>query len=342
MKEYTFSGIMDLWNDYTSVILTREVNLVNAKIYQVLNANYSEEKAIANAVVTDVKTQKQKCIRMKTSKKIAQKLELIGCFFEIDKERYLPDETVIGRSMYDYFRLPLNMMMNGLSEKENAILLAARFRKVKKIVFVYRKGKVFNELIGMQSVNGSRLNVMELAKDLDENHNVRFFSDYVYQKTPTDFTFMADLGIRNEDIPLVIRFQDDLSGRKPIKADLIANVEGRRFILSNNEIRHNSQEPVEDIIKRIVSELDLLKDMPLKPTRSVADIEEMCLPYVPKNAHQRFRNAIEGSRLEPIEAAYDLIESDLFNLKRKRHKTRDYDGGKRKYELALGELLVGK
>lgn len=76
---------------------------------------------------------------------------------------------------------------------------------------------------------------------------------------------------------------------------------------------------------------------------SPEDVEKVCLKYIPQKARTEFTKEIRREGVNAVEAAYDMISSGLiFNLKGKVHKTKEYDAGKRKAEIALGQMMAAR
>lgn len=349
MKKFDFYGLKDLWNDFTSAISEEKVNLSKAKICQVEDIIESgEDRDTAILLVTDVATMKQFKAKLAVSARISSELERVGCFYEINKRRYLPSDDVKSRCMYDYFNITSSMAVNGLSEKEYSVLLASRFRNVGSIIFVSRRPiRGFSKLIGMKSVSGAnQIRSIDIAAGLHDVYGdkIEFYSEYTEQKTRItclDFDFLCRIedSCTADGTPLYISLYDNASGRKSIRVNIVVDIEGRHYILNCTEINHRIIKTKEVIAEQISQMLDDYRDIKLNISASTQEIEEACIQYVPKKARQKFIGYITGSMLKPVEAAYDIMETDIFNMKLKVHKTQDYDGGRRKYEIALGSIL---
>lgn len=346
MRNYDFCGLKDLWNDFNSAIKEREVNLSDAKIYQVEDYDELEDnKARLYLLKTDVRDLKQCKKTMKVSKKTAAKLCHIGCFYEIDGLRYVPTDEVKNRSLRDYFGIKKGMTVNSLSEKEFSLLLASKFRGFGKIIFIAETpaNGTFYKLIGIKSTNGNNnVRIIDIAEELHNvyGEDISFYTNYAEQGH-VSVDFMISCVIRGlhtkEGFPLSIEMSDSASMRKSMRFNIAVEISNRKYILDSIEVNHRCVELKSSIANNIKEMAEKYVGVQLNMMPSVIDI---CLPYVPKKAHQKFKTYVESSKLTPLEAAYDVMFTDIFNLRLKQHKTSTYDGGKYKYERALGSSLL--
>lgn len=350
MRQINYDGLCDLWDDFSSAITEEKVNLTKASVYQVDSiTSYKEDPRFMVARVNYINSDGMEgAKKILVSSKISAELERIGCFYEIDKVKYIPADDVRCRCLYDYFGITSDMAVTGLSEKEAARLLIKKFRSVGKIYFIARrKEKGFRYLVGMKSACGdrSKLTIMDVAKSIIEKcpNKVLFYSDYMNQRRRPglDFQFMCNIdeSKTKDGTPIYISVCDNASGRKSMKIAIVADINDRLFILDSKEINHRILCTGQSLADEAIKMLNVCKNMTLNIKASADMVKKTCIQYIPKKSREKFSEFILKANITPIEAAYDAMSTDIFNPKSKVHKTQDYDGGKAKYEIALGSVL---
>lgn len=119
----------------------------------------------------------------------------------------------------------------------------------------------------------------------------------------------------------------------------------RRVIhtLESIEINHRNTKSAECIADTLFQKVSRYLQNPVNTEASPEDVEKVCLKYIPQKARTEFTKEIRREGVNAVEAAYDMISSGLiFNLKGKVHKTKEYDAGKRKAEIALGQMMAAR
>lgn len=360
MKKLCYEGLNDLWLDYTSTVKEEKINLSETYIGQIKSFKiYQEDNRYYVANVLYVGANKKEFKQnIFVPKVIKPEVEKIGFFLKFEKEKYLPNPEVFCRCMNDYFGCNREQIINKFTAIKELRELASKFSEIGKIFFIsYKKINGFRKLVGMKSAcresERSSHAAIEIAKSAVElekmlNKKITFFSDYTEQKTKLpslDFQFMFQVGemTSSNGIPLYAEVIDNVSGRKSLKVSIIAMFNNRRFIIKSKELNHRTLKDSDKIVKDIIESLNECSNTFLDFDVSKNKIEEACLKYIPKKSRNSFISMISSEhndKIKPIELAYDAMSSDIFNLKGKMHKTNNYDGGKSKYEVALGSVLI--
>lgn len=347
MKEFTLAGIQDLWNDYSTAIVAERVNLADALICQYKAFQKKDEKEdIVKLLVTSTATMIQENKIAVVSNKITPELSRIGCFYLVGKRKYLPTGNVQGQCLYDYFGIKAEQVGNGFFDDSAALLLASRFRNTGKIWFVTtRPKKGFCKLLGMKTMSGCNQEaaVVNIVKWFHEKESARFYSAYTEQKQ-IQLDFEVYCRIENRQIrglPLYIMIRDNATARKSLQLAVVAELEGRMLKLQSMYVNHRVLTDSSKLAEDAMNMLEECEKYDLNIKATGKEIVERLVPFVPKKGRAAFEQYIVQAE-SPIKAAYDIMETDIFNLLAKQHKTQYYDGGKGKYEEALGKFLLRK
>lgn len=363
MNKFEIEGMKDLWEDFTSSIIKREVNLSKAKIYQVKEVISTDKNVVVKLLMTDVDTMSQKKVKMNMTADpdIIRLMKYSGCLYRIGNEFYIPNENVKRRCIYDYFEKPYkginltglnagsrpSMNVNCLSDNANTLNLAYAFKRSCKMLFLgVPLTSKLTLLTGMKSAK-TRYGTtgISIAEALHEKYNVQdFWTTYIgKEKESFDFKFYCKVNdIKSVDgTDLYVSVCDNVMGRKSIQVDILADIDGRKYIVKNVEVEHRSLKSSYDIADTIYDVLDVVSRKYVKKNISAEEIEEATMQHIPKRERSVFETKMKDAK-NPIATAYDIMHADIFNLSRKSYKTMEYDAGKRKYELALGAALLSE
>lgn len=351
MRKFSYQGVLDLINDFSSAFEERKVDLTDMNICTLETIDRIGDKdrtAVVCVTNTGLQMSNQVQRRITVPQAVSEKLEHIGCFYETDNRRYIPSYDVMDRVLYDYFKINTAGAGNGdgLMENENIINIAEKFRKVGKIYFIsqHLAGKYY-EIVGMRSANNvSTINISDIVCEINARYGdkAEFFTSYTSKKQiGMNFSMFCRINKSRtkNSCPIYLYIADNISGRKSIQVDIITIIKKRKYVLDNMDLNHKTITSISDIVDDIMK---MLHDTETKSIKSISyeEIEESCIQYVPKRAQELFKRYIKKSPNTPIEAAYDVMKTNLFNINCKDHKTSDYDGGKRNYEIALGKTIL--
>lgn len=352
MRKFSYQAMQDLINDFYSAFEEKKVDLTDMNIctLEKIDDKIGDKNRTAVICVTNTGLQmsNQEIRRITVPKAVSEKLEHIGCFYETDNRRYIPSYDVMGRVLYDYFKINTAGAGNGdgLMEDEDIIGIAEKFRKVGKIYFISQKivGRYY-ELIGMRSANNvSTIGISDIISEINSRYGEKaeFFTSYTDRKNVSmDFGLFCRINksYTKNKCPLYLYICDNVTGRKSISIDVVTIIKKRRYVLDNMDLNHKTVSPVHDIVNDIMEMVHSAETKYVgSPTYN--EIEEACMQHLPKRAQEAFKRYLKKSPNLPMEAAYDVMKTNIFNMNGKNHKTSDYDGGKRNYELALGKTVL--
>lgn len=349
MKKISIDELNDFWEDFSSSVITKEVNLSDALIFQVKKINSKNAKTVVDLLCTSVRSLSQEVVHAEVkSHKILQLIKYSGCFYKVGGCYYIPNENVKRRCIYDYFskvsKNASDINVNSFAPDINSVNLASAFKRNNRIVFLGTAlSKNYVLLTGMKSKASNKRNTIDglkIAKALDVSE---FWTEY-HEKKANDFTFkfyckVNDVETSKDGTPLLVCICDNIMGRKSIRVDIVAELNGRMYILNHVDVEHRTLKSSNEIASTII---DMLKSASMKCVKkdiSAEEIKKASLKYVPKRYQKEFEFALDNAN-EPIVAAYDIIGSGIFSVKDKGRKTVDYDAGQRKYELALGSAML--
>lgn len=350
MRRFTLSCLQDLWDDFMSTIDISEVDLNNVRICQVCDIDYiAADNAIVYIEVYNVGSMSwENKKRFKVSRDVAELLDN-KCFYAFQNKKFVPTDAVHSRAMNDYFGIKSSMALNGMSERSQVEYQAVMFRKRGRIVFLSKKmsGPFYN-MYGMKSANGNgkeRLSVVDIAKNIADRYGdkVSFFSDYIdTDSNDMEFSYMCRInGIDTADrYPLYMTMCDSMTSRKSIKIDISVKIDGYLYTLDSMEINHRHANSTQEVVDMIFDMLKTYENKCVNKNISASSIEDGCIKFIPKKAHDEFKAMLENPLCSVLKSAHDVLDSKIFNMKSKNHKTPDYDGGRKQYELALGQLIV--
>lgn len=356
MRNFNMNAIKDFWEDYVNSFVDTKVNLRNAKICRI-DRMIGENLII---LATDVDTGLQYEQKMHVlPAKLTKRLERIGCFYEIDNYRYIPTVDVKGRVINDYCK-PLKseddtkstIVLSRFSEDEDVARLARRMKNARNLTFVSRRPfevmdsyvtYKYTSLVGIKSANKQTqiyaIDIMDAFCKKAEK--TKAFSGYIDQQKANNVNFTFTCNIDNSS--LALKVSDSITGRKSIQIDIISKINGRTYTLESIEINHRNTKSAECIADTLFQKVSRYLQNPANTEASPEDVEKVCLKYIPQKARTEFTKEIRKEGVNAVEAAYDMISSGLiFNLKGKVHKTKEYDAGKRKAEIALGQMMAAR
>lgn len=343
-------GLNDLWNDFTTSIRRKKVNLTKVTIYQVKDIQESsDDEKFKNAKTFFVSADgsEGECVEQVPAN-IADEALRVGYFYKIGRLMYVPTRDIGGRCIGEYFG---TSVIDGFSPKEQVRLLAAKMRNTGSIQFISRlPERGFCILEGMKSCSGEdNISAIDVANGLAKRYkNAVFFTDYPEQKSKSpalDFVYSCSLGnvlCASDGTPLILEVSDNACGRKSLRISVVAVANGRRFILKTVEINHRVTETSDSIADTAVEMIESLAGSNLNFDVQEEKICKLCLNLIPKKTKSKFISMLSDTDKKPIESAYDAISSELFNPRNKEHKTYDYDGGRMKYAIAVGSLLLAE
>ena len=201
----------------------------------------------------------------------------------------------------------------------------------------------YTSLVGIKSANKQTqiyaIDIMDaLCKKAEKT---KAFSGYIDQQKANNVNFTFTCNIDNSS--LALKVSDSITGRKSIQIDIISKINGRTYTLESIEINHRNTKSAECIADTLFQKVSRYLQNPANTEASPEDVEKVCLKYIPQKARTEFTKEIRREGVNAVEAAYDMISSGLiFNLKGKVHKTKEYDAGKRKAEIALGQMMASR
>lgn len=350
MRKINLSCLKDLWEDFSSTVITFKVDLVNLKICQVCDIVIENDDTSCVVVETfDIRSmQWERKTKYRTRTSIAKRLDN-KYYYIYNKHRFLPMEDMSSRYMSDYFGIKSNMMLNGSSERFKVEVQAEMFRKKGQISFICVKDDGFFAIVGLKSINSkSDISAFKIAKDLAataraKDEGITFYSDYLDKRSDSfEFSYACRIGnscsLNGKMLYIVVH--DSITARKSIRIDIAADINNRLCVIDCIEINHRHCRK-NDIANEVLAMINQYEKTNINDDVSADAIAENCIMFIPKKSQCRFIEMInDENSLSTLDSAYDAIDSDIFNVKNKEHKTHDYDGGRRKFELALGQLLT--
>ena len=343
MKLY-FSDLENLFNSWLKAVPARKVSLDKMKIYRINNVEKKPGKTTAEAVITDVETMGQKKATVVIPAGKADQLKHAGVFYKTENgSRFIPTDEVQGHIFSDFFNMPTKRAENLSSEgiKQADLELAGKFRKVGQMIFIAKNSELgFSELVGAKSAEtpSKRAKSLFIAKRLKGE----FWYSCGYQagQASMEFEFEChnDEWKTADGTPYWLSFSDTATGRRSIRIDLVAGVHGRKYVIDNMEVSHRSSMSSNKIADKVQKMVEKHGETVLNTAVEAQAISDSCLKYVPAKTRKMAWESIWADDV-PIDAAYDAMSDELFNPRQKQHRTWGYDGGRRKYELALGQML---
>lgn len=370
-QKYPFCVIKGLWDDFESVVTVKTVNLKEAKVGSIALAEEDDSRKRPEDGITtipynciDVMTMQlyRKEFKVK-SKELVNILKAAGCFYQIEKDIYIPTDDVKRRGIYDYFRKTdekrkkkssgieyEDINLKAFSGEETLRNFAQRFRKIESVNFIGERipGSSCLRLIGLKSdkktsEKNAPQNIFDILKAINGYEKWKMGNDYYtdYDTHSIDnlvYSVTCDVKIRTKNgFPLYVTLTDTATGRKSMQIDICTSIHGRMYIVDSVDIAHRTTKTTEAVVKEIDSLLMKYENCFLNASVTADLIEKTCKSSLPKKAQNRFKELIRAGHKVPIEAAYDAMD-ELFTSE-KSFKTKDYDRGKRKFNISLGSVL---
>ncbi len=348
MKKINFEGLCDVYEDFTSAICEEKIKLSEVTICQVKGYEKRDDKKDAlNILATSVSDCSQKRKKLIVSNSVTSWLMKIGCFFEVKTtgKRYVPTEETIRHFLNDYINMNSDVKLNSFTE--DILSIAVKFRTYGKIIFISKRPvRGFCCLIGVKSAkssSGTCNRTINMAKALNDKFNgkIDFYTNYMNQKElDSEFSIMChvDGHVSNDGVPLYILISDNITARKSISVSILAKINSRYYELQSSDISHRITTSIDVTLCEINDNIEKYKNITFNKNVSASDIIDVCITCIPKKSREKYKKLISESK-NPLDAAYDVLSSDMFNCLNKKHKTLSYDGGKTKYKSALGTIL---
>lgn len=345
MKKISYSGLCDIWHDFTSTFPETLIKLQEVKIYQVKDVNGCKMKLLE----TDVNTMLQTERYAKIPEEYITEIQRIGVFYKAAKKIYIPTDSVRNRILGDYFREKgKSFKITSFSSKEDVICLAHQFQTVGSIYFISRNlGKGYASLVGMRAKHSNGYVKMdEILSNIKKHYQLTFYTDYLEQQT-CHLNFSVLCRIENvqtiDGFPLYLKIQDNISNRKSVTADILVEITDKKYIFDTLELGHRTlirKDLAEELCKRIAG----CKQKAVVFPENEEQVETGCLKYIPKKMHKvfidTFHESIEKEEQTILASAYNAMIKAFQSVNAKAiYKTQGYDMGKRKCELYLGSLL---
>lgn len=345
MKQFTFEGIKDLWDDWTQAVKTERIDLKDIRICQVKDIRAKNEKEdTATLFVTSTKDMTQKTQMVTVPHSLEKNLKKAGFFIQTKGKAYLPSSAIKSQCLYDYFQVSADEAPNSFTGADALLSLAAKFRRASRISFVSRRiGHGFRLLVSMKAASADNLGeaMLDIAGEFGDG--TRFYSDYTEKKEPgVSFDVYCRIGEKcmADGTPLYVLLSDNATARKSMQAVIVADMDGRMLKLGHIDVNHRITTEGKQLAKKVISLLDSYEGMSLDTGVTSDEVLAKLSPYVPKLSLKSFQEFFTSSGLSPAKAAYDVMETGIFNRMEKQHKTLGYDGGKSAYESALAGLLL--
>ena len=370
-QKYPFCVIKGLWDDFESVVTVKTVNLKEAKVGSIALAEEDDSRKRPEDGITtipynciDVMTMQlyRKEFKVK-SKELVNILKAAGCFYQIEKDIYIPTDDVKRRGIYDYFRKTdekrkkkssgieyEDINLKAFSGEETLRNFAQRFRKIESVNFIGERipGSSCLRLIGLKSdkktsEKNAPQNIFDILKAINGYEKWKMGNDYYtdYDTHSIDnlvYSVTCDVKITSKNgFPLYVTLTDTATGRKSMQIDICTSIHGRMYIIDSDDIAHRTTKTTEAVVKEIDCLLMKYENSFLNASVTADLVEKICKSSLPKKAQSRFTELIKAGHKVPIEAAYDAMD-ELFTSE-KSFKTKDYDRGKRKFNVALGSVL---
>lgn len=339
-----FFGLMDLWNDYTSAIRETKVDMKDCCICQVRDIR----DGMATVMKTDIYTLSRKNGKMPVPSEMEGILRRTGYFLYsmTDKKRYLLSKSVKSRGLKDLFGLSSKEEIFGYSNEEEVRNAAKKMRKTEKVILIAKRPMHgYSEVVGIKTAKiAHHMRAIDLAEEMDKKfgHKVLFVTPYPEQKRiHTCFAYICEIGRKSKNgVPLTLIVKDYANGRQSMTVDIAARIGTSCFILDSLEISHAKVTDPQDILKQVEEKLEKFQEKEIRTNLSAEEIVERCKDCIPTRGRRQFSEAIYHSKKEPLIAACEIPNRGIFNLFDKEHVTQQYDGGRRKYEIKLGSLLI--
>lgn len=351
MKKLNFESLCDIYEDFTHAIREEKIKLSEMTICQVKGYEKKDDKRDVLCILeTSVSSLSQHKKRLIVSNTVTAWLMKIGCFFEVKKTntRFVPTEETIRYCLHDYLKISSEVKLNSFTE--DVLSIALKFRAYGKIVFISKRPiGGFCSLIGVKSMKSSRGicdKAINIARELDVmlKDKVDFYTDYTEQKFVTpEFKVMCHIEghITKNNIPLYILISDNATARKTMTISILAEVNKRYYTLKAIDMYHRVIASPNEIMENIIENVEKYKNIVLNTDVTASDIKKVCIPCIPKKNRAKYEKIMVETKT-PLETAHDVLKTDIFNSLKKNHKTLCYDGGKHKYDIALGTLLLPK
>lgn len=333
----TLEGIKDLFEDFSGVARSRMIDLKHIKIYQ--------EKSDNVFLCTNVNDLSQKNIKVNLNDLQKAALEETkGLFYLYEKDNkkvfFLFSNEVQSRRLGDYLKI---YDVDSFTSKDNARQYAKALSELGNIGFFYKKTTTsgFNFVTGVVkdlkyyvSIN----EIIDMISPLMEDSVCRIdYNEEDVNKMFFSFEIESPFILKN-DTRLYIRITDAIGGRKPILIDLICKDNNDEYIIDALEVRHNAKD-LKEIQKELQNKIDKILEVEICSPSKTVDYNKL-LNVLSLKSKDIFINQLGKSGT--ISSACKIIKTNanFFNLKEKVHQTPDYDGGRRKYELQLGKMLL--